>query len=85
MNGAYLGRVGAMGRAWAVAGAFLLLAAVAGPTSCAGESERPDAMVFIRVVADIRVDFGGVKAPIERKGLELATGAASSSLRLDSS
>jgi V8-like Glu-specific endopeptidase len=32
-------------------------------------------MAFIRVVADIRVDFGGVRAPIERKGLELATGS----------
>ena len=38
---------------------------------------RPDAeaMAFIRVVADIRVDFGGLKPPIERKGLELATGS----------
>jgi len=32
-------------------------------------------MAFIRVVADVRVDFGGVRAPIERKGLELATGS----------
>ena len=32
-------------------------------------------MAFIRVVADVRVDFGGMRAPIERKGLELATGS----------
>lgn len=32
-------------------------------------------MAFIRVVADVRVDLGGVRAPIERKGLELATGS----------
>ncbi|HYN04984.1 MAG TPA: trypsin-like peptidase domain-containing protein [Vicinamibacteria bacterium] len=32
-------------------------------------------MVFIRVVADVRVDFGGMRAPIERKGLELGTGS----------
>ena len=32
-------------------------------------------MAFIRVVADVRVDFGGMRAPIERKGLELGTGS----------
>ena len=32
-------------------------------------------MAFIRVVADVRVDFGGARAPIERRGLELATGS----------
>jgi len=32
-------------------------------------------MAFIRVVADVRVDFGGTRAPVERKGLELATGS----------
>ena len=44
-------------------------------------------MAFIRVVADVRVDFGGTRAPIERKGLELATGSgfvvAPSGLRPD--
>lgn len=34
-----------------------------------------DALVFIRVIADIRVDFGGVREPIEREGMELATGS----------
>jgi hypothetical protein len=28
-------------------------------------------MAFVRVVADVRVDFGGMRAPIERKGLEV--------------
>ena len=32
-------------------------------------------MAFIRVVADVRVEFDGVRAPIERKGLELGTGS----------
>jgi hypothetical protein len=32
-------------------------------------------MAFIRVLADVRVDFGGTRAPIVRKGLELATGS----------
>lgn len=32
-------------------------------------------MVFIRVVADVRVDLGGGRAPVERKGFEVATGS----------
>jgi hypothetical protein len=32
-------------------------------------------MAFIRIVADVRVDFGGTRPPIERRGLELATGS----------
>ena len=32
-------------------------------------------MVFIRVVADVTIDFGGIKEPIERKDVELATGS----------
>jgi hypothetical protein len=32
-------------------------------------------MAFIRVLADVRVDFGGTRAPIVRKALELATGS----------
>jgi S1-C subfamily serine protease len=34
-----------------------------------------DAMAFIRVVADVRVDFGGVRAPVEGKDVDLATGS----------
>lgn len=32
-------------------------------------------MAFIRVVADVRVDFGGGRVPVERKGFEVATGS----------
>jgi hypothetical protein len=32
-------------------------------------------MVFIRVVADVTIDFGGIKEPIEQKDVELATGS----------
>ena len=55
-----------------VLGLLLHATAAAGQTDAA----RPgDAMAFIRVVADVRVDFDGVRAPIERKGLELGTGS----------
>lgn len=40
-----------------------------------GASGQPDAMAFIRVVADVRVDFGGRRVPVERKGFEMATGS----------
>jgi hypothetical protein len=36
---------------------------------------QAEAMAFIRVVADVRVDFGGTRPAVERKGLELATGS----------
>ena len=64
-----------MGRRWAIARALLLLAGAAGEALGAGESQPADAMAFIRVVADVRVDFGGTRATIERKGLELSTGS----------
>ena len=32
-------------------------------------------MAFIRVVADVRVDFGGGRVPVDRKGFEVATGS----------
>ena len=52
---------------------LLLHATAAGAQT---DAARPgDAMAFIRVVADVRVDFGGTRAPIERKGVELATGS----------
>jgi S1-C subfamily serine protease len=38
-------------------------------------AERAQAMAFVRVVADVRVDFGGVRAPILHKNAELATGS----------
>ncbi len=40
-----------------------------------GPVVHANALVFIRVLADVRVDFGGVRKPIVRKGLELATGS----------
>lgn len=52
---------------------LLLHATAAAPQA---DAARPgEAMAFIRVVADVRVDFGGTRAPIERRGLELATGS----------
>ena len=52
---------------------FLLHATVAAEQT---DAARPgDAMAFIRVVADVRVEFDGVRAPIERKDLELGTGS----------
>jgi S1-C subfamily serine protease len=38
-------------------------------------ANQADAMAFVRVVADVRVDFGGVRAAIEGKDVELATGS----------
>ena len=32
-------------------------------------------MAFVRVVADVRVDFGGGRVPVDRKGFEVATGS----------
>lgn len=53
--------------------AFLLHATGAAAQT---DAARPgEAMVFIRVVADVRVGFGGMRAPIERQGLELGTGS----------
>lgn len=36
---------------------------------------RTSALAFVRVVADLRIDFGGVREPILRRGVELATGS----------
>jgi len=55
-----------------VLGLFLHATVAAGQTDAARPGE---AMAFIRVVADVRVDFDGVRAPVERKGLELGTGS----------
>ena len=33
------------------------------------------ALAFVRVIADVRVEFGGVREPVERKDVELATGS----------
>jgi S1-C subfamily serine protease len=33
------------------------------------------ALAFVRVIADVRVEFGGVREPVERKNVELATGS----------
>ena len=58
--------------------AGIVLAFLVHATGAAGQTDaaRPgDAMAFIRVVADVRVEFDGVRAPIERKGLELGTGS----------
>ena len=63
-----------MRRACLGAGAALCLLATPGRGQV-DESRHAEAMAFIRVVADVRVDFGGLKPPIERKGLELATGS----------
>jgi S1-C subfamily serine protease len=51
------------------------LTLVAQLVAAAPQAPHADAMAFIRVVADVRVDFGGVRAPIEGKGVELATGS----------
>jgi hypothetical protein len=45
--------------------------AVARPAPAA----QADAMAFIRVVADVRFDFGGVRPPVDSKDVELATGS----------
>jgi S1-C subfamily serine protease len=56
-----------------------LAAALAAVGPLAASSREPrdpaDALAFVRVIADVRVDFGGVRPPIEREGLELATGS----------
>jgi S1-C subfamily serine protease len=61
--------------------ALLAFAAV----SAAGAAARPAppddapsrtaALAFVRVVADLRIEFGGVREPIVRRGVELATGS----------
>ncbi len=51
-----------------------LLATASGARAVSGRAPA-DAMVFVRVVADVTVDFDGVKEPIERKDVELATGS----------
>ena len=45
------------------------------PRAQTGAARPGDAMAFIRVVADVRVEFDGGRAPIERKDLELGTGS----------
>jgi S1-C subfamily serine protease len=53
--------------------ALLLAATTAGAQPEAGA--RADALAFVRILGDVRIDFGGVKEAIERKGAELATGS----------
>ena len=58
----------------------VVLWASAGPlaeVSAATREPRPagDALAFVRVIADVRVDFGGVREPLQRKNVELATGS----------
>lgn len=52
-----------------------LLLALAGPALTADPPDASQSMVFIRVVADVTIDFGGLKEAIERKDVELATGS----------
>ena len=59
---------------WLPGVAGLLLHATAAAAQ-ADAARLGEAMAFIRVVADVRVDFGGTRAPVERKGFELATGS----------
>jgi len=57
-------------------GAGAALCLLAAPSRGQVDSSRhPGAVAFIRVIADVRVDFGGMRAPVERKGVELATGS----------
>ena len=56
-------------------GWFALLLAAPSAVAQPEAGARADALAFIRVLADVRVDFGGVKEAIERKGAELATGS----------
>lgn len=51
-----------------------LLTAASGARAVSGRAPA-DATVLVRVVADVTVDFDGVKEPIERKDVELATGS----------
>jgi S1-C subfamily serine protease len=79
-------RAAVAGRLWPAWGLVLLFVpALASP---AEPQQAADALAFIRVLADVRVDFGGVRKPIVREGLELATGSgfvvASSGLVLTS-
>jgi len=56
--------------------ALALAGLVARPAQAQPEAAVPaDALAFVRVLADVRVDFGGVREPIVRKGIELATGS----------
>jgi S1-C subfamily serine protease len=52
----------------------LLTAEVAEASSRQSRSPA-DALAFVRVIADVRVDYGGVREPVEQKGVELATGS----------
>ena len=52
--------------------AFLLSLA---PDARAQPADRADALAFVRVLGDVRVDFGGMREPIERKDVELGTGS----------
>jgi S1-C subfamily serine protease len=51
------------------------LAASAADAGAASGRAPAEAMAFVRVVADVRIDFGGLKEPAEHKGVELATGS----------
>jgi S1-C subfamily serine protease len=55
-----------------VVAAFLLSLA---PEARAQPADRADALAFVRVLGDVRVDFGGVREPIERRNFELGTGS----------
>ena len=58
---------------WSPGIVFVLLLLRATAAAAQTDAARPgEAMAFIRVVADVRVDFDGVRAPVERKGLEQA-------------
>ena len=61
----------------ALALAALFVASAGEFAVAAAREPRPpgDALAFVRVVADVRVDFGGVREPLERKNVELATGS----------
>ncbi len=52
-----------------------LLSLCAGGAVAAPGREPSEAMAFVRVLADVSIDFGGMKDRIDRKDVELATGS----------
>ena len=58
-----------------LAGGGVLVGLDASGEAQSGAAGQPDAMAFVRVVADVRVDFGGGRVPVDRKGVEVATGS----------
>ncbi len=62
-------------RLWPRVAAQGCLALLSAGAAAAPVHEPGEAMAFVRVLADVSIDFGGMKDRIERKDVELATGS----------